>query len=303
MNYVKRLAVLVFLAATVARSQQSSVSPDSGEQHSIDQLRAVVELIKRCPPFKMENDPLAKDGFEDVFGPPTNVIWNVELHPSIRARYEGSIEFYEPSYIKLPPDDSYCNKPKINKSECRRMWVIGTDIYRGQANHPLQFRYEFDVTTHGVEFLRASKKTTQKEGEPWVEGDVNSDGCASAAIKSTLNNPNSVISPDRDMDFDTEKPPAGIPRNLWIAAHIGDEEAQSYLGGMYEEGKGVPQDYVEAYFWLDIAASGKQKTVSHEEIVKARDASASRITPEVLLQTQGRARKWFEEHPAKAEQP
>ncbi len=30
------------------------------------------------------------------------------------------------------------------------------------------------------------------------------------------------------------------------------------LGGLYYCGPGVPQDYAEAYFWLDLAAAGKQ---------------------------------------------
>ena len=72
------------------------------------------------------------------------------------------IEFSEPSYYKLPADDAYCNKPKMNKSECRRMWVVGTQLYRRQLDHPLQFRYEFDVTSQGLEFLRAFKKRTKR---------------------------------------------------------------------------------------------------------------------------------------------
>jgi hypothetical protein len=42
--------------------------------------------------------------------------------------------------------------------------------------------------------------------------------------------------------------------------------------------------FAEAYFWLDLATSGKPKTTSQQEIAKARDTSASRLTPAVLLQ-------------------
>lgn len=182
-------------AQTTGQAEQSAVKQDAGEQHSIEQLRAIVEAIKSCQPLEELSsdivDPL-KEGFADVYGPPLNVVWNVELHPSIRARYLGSIEFSEPSYFKLPPDDDYCNKPKINKSECRSRWVIGTQIYKRQLDHPLQFRYEFDVTSHGLEFLRAFKKTNQTDNEPWVAGSIDSDGCASKAIKPTLNNPNNA---------------------------------------------------------------------------------------------------------------
>jgi hypothetical protein len=162
---------------------------DPGEQHATEELRAIAASIKSCPssiPPEVVNPVYAQEGFEDVYGPPLNVVWNVEPHPSTRARYAGSIEFSEPSYYKLPVDDAYCNKPKINKSECRRMWVIGTQLYKRQLDHPLQFRYEFDVTSQGLEFLRAFKKTHQTDDEAWVGGGLDSDGCAFKAVKSVL---------------------------------------------------------------------------------------------------------------------
>jgi hypothetical protein len=135
------LTVCHALLVCAQSTEQSTLTPDQGEQHSIDKLRAIAEAIKNCPPLELSSgiDPSAEKGFENVQGPPLNVVWNVELHPSIRARYEGSIEFIEPSYYKLPPDDNYCNKPKINKSDCRRRWMMGTQIYKRQMNHPLQF--------------------------------------------------------------------------------------------------------------------------------------------------------------------
>jgi hypothetical protein len=167
---------------------------DAGEQRATEELRAVAESIKTCPALELPQgavDPLlAEEGFESVYGPPLNVVWNVEARISSRARYTGFIEFSEPSYLKLPPDDSYCNKPKMNKSECRRRWVMGTQIYQRQLDHPLQFRYEFDVTPQGLEFLRAFKKTRQTDNEPWVAGAMNSDACAVKAIKLVLNSPN-----------------------------------------------------------------------------------------------------------------
>ena len=39
------------------------------------------------------------------------------------------------------------------------------------------------------------------------------------------------------------------------AADLGDPSAEGYLGLYYSVGQGVPQSYVEAYFWLDLAAS------------------------------------------------
>ncbi len=169
---------------------------DAGEQRATEELRAVAESIKSCPVL---GSPPDAEGFADVYGPPLNVLWNVEPRPSTRGRYTGVIEFGEPSYYKLPPDDSYCNKPKMDKSECRRRWVIGTRIYQQQLDHPLQFRYEFDVTPQGLEFLRAFKKTKQTDGEPWVAGAMDSDGCAAKAIKFVLSssNVNDQLSPSQ----------------------------------------------------------------------------------------------------------
>ena len=88
---------------------------------------------------------------------------------------------------------------------------------------------------------------------------------------------------------------------MWYhkAAEQGDALAQWSLGTLYEYGHGEPQDYAEAYFWLDIAASEKIEGVKQEDIDKVRDNAASHLTPAELSQVQERARKWFEDHPVK----
>jgi len=84
------------------------------------------------------------------------------------------------------------------------------------------------------------------------------------------------------------------------AAEQGNADAQYQLGAMYENGEGVPQDYAEAYFWLDLAASGTLGAkFMQDEARKWRDEAASNLGKTQILQTQERARKWFEEHPAK----
>jgi TPR repeat protein len=75
------------------------------------------------------------------------------------------------------------------------------------------------------------------------------------------------------------------------AAEQGDEYSQNSLGILYDNGQGVPQDYAEAYFWYSLA-SAKQP-----HLAENRDNAASHLTKTVLLQTQERARKWFEDHP------
>ena len=90
------------------------------------------------------------------------------------------------------------------------------------------------------------------------------------------------------------------------AAKQGDAKAQGELGSDYALGQGVPQDYSEAYFWLDLAAAGAPARVKPEDtakardlVIKTRDLCASLLTPADLSREQERARKWFEDHPAK----
>jgi TPR repeat protein len=89
----------------------------------------------------------------------------------------------------------------------------------------------------------------------------------------------------------------GVPQDyaqaaVWHrkAAQQGLAEGQFNLGLLYFTGHGVPQDYAEAYFWFDVAAAGNCATANR---------CLSELTKAVLLQTQERARKWFEAHPAK----
>jgi TPR repeat protein len=63
-------------------------------------------------------------------------------------------------------------------------------------------------------------------------------------------------------------------------------------------GNGVPRDYSEAYFWLDLAAMGKPGYFTQEKLAKRRDEVASLLSNTALLQAQERARKWLEAHQA-----
>jgi len=80
-------------------------------------------------------------------------------------------------------------------------------------------------------------------------------------------------------------------------AEQGNVEAQYNLGVLYYTGDGVPQEYAESYFWLDIAAPGMLGSANQKWVSNYRDAAAAKLTPEILLQAQERARKWFEDRP------
>jgi len=82
-------------------------------------------------------------------------------------------------------------------------------------------------------------------------------------------------------------------------AEQGDAKAQYNLGLLYRDGQGVPQDWAEAYFWLDLAAAGKLRAMLAKDAAKQRDKAASHLMPTDLSREQERARKWLEEHQAK----
>jgi TPR repeat protein len=77
-------------------------------------------------------------------------------------------------------------------------------------------------------------------------------------------------------------------------ADQGYAEAQHKLGILFEEGQGVPQDYVLAHMWFNLAASrypaAEQK--SREEAIKARNSIASKMTPDQIAEAQKLAREW-----------
>ena len=84
--------------------------------------------------------------------------------------------------------------------------------------------------------------------------------------------------------------------------------AQFYLGLSHSIGKGVPQDKTEAYFWITLAASSQKiEGVKQENVLTSiNDVTAdlnADLKPSdlsrVLSRVQERARKWFEDHPAK----
>jgi hypothetical protein len=56
---------------------------------------------------------------------------------------------------------------------------------------------------------------------------------------------------------------------------------------MYANGQGVPQDYVAAHMWLNLAAAQGNANAS-----ESRDIVANRMTPEQIAEAQRLAREW-----------
>lgn len=83
------------------------------------------------------------------------------------------------------------------------------------------------------------------------------------------------------------------------AADQGDADAQYALGDRYGEGKGVPQNYVRAYMWYNLAASQYASSPHYElyerdreSVEKLRDVLARKMTPAQIAEAQRLAREW-----------
>ena len=68
--------------------------------------------------------------------------------------------------------------------------------------------------------------------------------------------------------------------------------AQTNLGVRYAKGEGVPQDYVQAHRWLNLAASNFLPAEKRDKAVKTRDIVAKRMTPAQISEDQKLAREW-----------
>ena len=78
---------------------------------------------------------------------------------------------------------------------------------------------------------------------------------------------------------------------LRLAAEQGNAAAQYNLGVMYNNGRGVPQDYVQAHKWLNLAAS-RTTPEKAEDYRPARDEVAEQMTTSQIAEAQRLAREW-----------
>ena len=60
-----------------------------------------------------------------------------------------------------------------------------------------------------------------------------------------------------------------------------------FLGKMYNEGKGVIQDYTQAHMWLNISNSK-----GHKPAIKLRDIIEKKMTKDQIAEAQELARNW-----------
>ncbi|MGY4622961.1 tetratricopeptide repeat protein [Bradyrhizobium sp. USDA 4486] len=90
----------------------------------------------------------------------------------------------------------------------------------------------------------------------------------------------------------------GVPMNyseaaMWYrrAAEQGDSRAQYSLGLLYDRGQGVPQDIVEASKWLNLSTAAAPPPV-RESRARIRDAVTTKMTRGEIAQARLRALEW-----------
>jgi uncharacterized protein len=90
----------------------------------------------------------------------------------------------------------------------------------------------------------------------------------------------------------------GVPQNYVAAADLyrraaeqGDAFAQSRLGLSYDKGHGVRQDFILAYKWLDLAAARASRR-ERDFYLRLRDAVAQKMSLEEVTEGQRLALTW-----------
>ena len=98
----------------------------------------------------------------------------------------------------------------------------------------------------------------------------------------------------------------GVPQDYieaarWyrLAAEQGDPRAQNDLGVMLAFDFGIKKDLVAAHMWLTLAAARTPaaERERREKTVEARDLVASQLTPKQLARAQALAREWRPKRP------
>lgn len=85
------------------------------------------------------------------------------------------------------------------------------------------------------------------------------------------------------------------------AADEGHVDAQIRLGIAYARGRGLPQDYSEAYFWLFLAEVREPRYFKQEELAKEKDEAMSHLTPADVSRELDRVLEWLKAHQAKSQ--
>jgi TPR repeat protein len=70
-------------------------------------------------------------------------------------------------------------------------------------------------------------------------------------------------------------------------AEQGNAAAQRMLGAAFASGQGVPQDYVSAHMWLNLAATSRATDpAARDQAARERDMLAAKMTPAQIAEAQ-----------------
>jgi TPR repeat protein len=90
----------------------------------------------------------------------------------------------------------------------------------------------------------------------------------------------------------------GLPRDLSLAQHWyreaanqGDPYAAASLGILFNFGKGIQRDYIQAYVWYERAAS-RLTGGNRDSVVEMRDNVASKMTTDQVQEARRLAKAW-----------
>jgi uncharacterized protein len=91
----------------------------------------------------------------------------------------------------------------------------------------------------------------------------------------------------------------GVPQDYveamkWYrrAADQGDALAQNNLGLLDFNGNGVPQNYIQAHMWLSLAAANALDKDGRDLATRNRELVASKMAPEEIAEAQRLAGEW-----------
>ena len=90
------------------------------------------------------------------------------------------------------------------------------------------------------------------------------------------------------------RPPNYEAAAAWYraAAEQGYPDAQVLLGFAYSIGEGVPEDYVAAHMWVNLAVAKLPPGKARDAALQLRDQLAAKMTPAQITDAQQLAREW-----------
>ncbi|MFZ5913221.1 MAG: tetratricopeptide repeat protein [Pseudomonadota bacterium] len=91
----------------------------------------------------------------------------------------------------------------------------------------------------------------------------------------------------------------GVPQDdvqavYWLgrAAEQGHHEGQIMLGAVYADGHGVPQDDVQAYKWLTLASLSAPDAEKRQVALQARQMASTNMRPEQIAEAERLVAAW-----------